>query len=119
MRHNDEVRFVLTISVHDVEAFTAAVEECVAISREEPGTLLYEWYLDAERATAKLYEAYRDVDAVLAHAAGPVFTEVGPRLLATCTFEHMDAFGDVGRLASQATLWPTTLWGEPFASLSS
>lgn len=117
MRQTDEIRFVIAIEVHDTRAFVAAVEECVVISRNEPGTLLYEWYLDEASKTARLYEAYRDLDAVLAHAAGPVFTEVGPRLIETCTFTHMDAFGDVGRLAHSTPFWPTTFWGTPFASL--
>lgn len=117
MRQSNEIRFVLSITVHDVEGFVAAVEECVAISKNEPGTLLYEWYLDAEKGTARLYEAYADVDAVIAHAAGPVFTDVGPRLLRTCTFDHMDAFGDLGRLAAGDPFWPTTIWGSPIASL--
>lgn len=117
MAEDHGVRFVISITVHDVPGFTEAVKRCAEISAGEPGTLIYDWYLDAEAGTARLYEAYDSVASVLAHASGPVFTEVGPELIATCTFDHMDAFGDVGKLKDGPTFWPTTFWGEPFAAL--
>lgn len=117
MIEDAKVSFVIDITVHDVEGFKAAVERCVEISRDEPGTLLYSWYLNEETGAARLYEAYADVDAVLAHARGPVFIEVGPELIATCRFDQMDAFGDVGRLAEGEPLWPTIYWGSPFSAL--
>ena len=61
---------------------------------------------------------YDSVDAVLAHARGPVFTEVGPEMLETCTFVSMEAFGDTGRLSDGPQLWPTTYWGRPFGQLA-
>lgn len=116
MRSSDEVRFVIDIEVHDRDRFVEVVEQCVAVSRDEPGTLLYEWYLDEAGQRARLYEAYESVEAVQAHAAGRVFSELAGPLLGTCTFVHMDAFGEVGELVGLVP-WPTTVWSSPFASL--
>lgn len=118
MRDDEGVRFVIDITVNDVAAFKAAVARCVEISRTEPGTLIYDWYLDEATGKARLYEAYESLDAVMVHARGPVFTEVGPELLGSCEFVHMDAFGDVGALAEGPSFWPTTYWGTPFEGLT-
>jgi quinol monooxygenase YgiN len=112
------IRFVVTIQVHDIAGFTDAATRCVAISRDEPGTLHYDWFLNEETGAARLVEAYASVGAVLAHAQGPVFTDVGPTLLETCTFVSMDAFGDTGKLGDGAQFWPSTYWGTPFAELA-
>jgi quinol monooxygenase YgiN len=117
MRTSEEVRFVIEIEVHgDVDRFKEVVQACVEVSRSEPGTLVYDWYLDEDRKQARLYEAYESVDAVKAHASGPVFTDVGLPLMELCRFVHMDAFGDVGDLVD-TPFWPTTVWGAPFVAL--
>ena len=118
MASTTEIRFVFEIEVTDVPSFTAAVEDCCAVSSTEPGTLIYDWYLDAESGTARLYEAYASVDAVIAHAAGPVFTEIGPRLLTSCRFVSGVCFGDAGRLAEGPQLLPVTYVGTPIAGLA-
>jgi quinol monooxygenase YgiN len=117
MSADPTIRFVLEISVSDIERFKELVTTCVEISNAEPGTLMYHWYVDEASSTARLVEAYASVDAVLTHARGAVFTEVGPELLKVCTFVKMDAFGDVGKLKDGPSFWPTTYWGEPFAAL--
>jgi quinol monooxygenase YgiN len=116
MRSDEEVRFVIDIEVKDVERFKQVVQACVEVTRKEPGTLVYDWYLDEENGRARLYEAYESIDAVKVHAAGPVFTDVGLPLMEISNFVHMDAFGDVGELLKQP-FWPTTVWGKPFAAL--
>src|SRR5262245_26084254 len=116
MRGDEEVRFVIDIEVKDVERFKEVVQACVEVSRQEPGTLVYDWYMDEENKRARLYEAYESLDAVKAHAAGPVFTDVGLPLMELATFVHMDAFGEVGDFLARP-LWPTTVWGKPVAAL--
>jgi quinol monooxygenase YgiN len=118
-RNDEQIRFVIQISVSDVERFKEIAARCVEVSRSEPGTLLYDWYLDEEAGTARLYEAYESVDAVIAHATGPVFTDVGVPLMEVATFEQVECFGDAARLAKGQAFWPTTYWGVPFASLDS
>ena len=118
MQPSPAIRFILQIQVRDLERFKALVARCVEVSRSEPGTVHYDWFLDEATGEARLVEAYESVDAVLAHARGPVFTEFGPELLETCDFVHMDAFGDTGRLSEGAQFWPSTYWGTPFAELA-
>ena len=48
MAGSSEIRFVFEIEVTDVDVFTAAVAECCAVSETEPGTLIYDWYLDTD-----------------------------------------------------------------------
>ena len=117
MAGSSEIRFVFEIEVTDVDVFTAAVAECCAVSETEPGTLIYDWYLDTDSSTAHLYEAYSSVDAVIAHAAGPVFTEIGPRLLTSCRFVSGRCFGDAGRLAEGPQLLPVTYLGAAIAGM--
>jgi quinol monooxygenase YgiN len=118
MQPSPAIRFVVQIQVHDIEAFKETVARAVSISRTEPGTLHYDWFLDEASGAARLVEAYDSVDAVVDHSRGAVFTEVGPEMLRTCTFVSMDAFGDTGGLGGGAQLWPSTYWGTPFAALT-
>ena len=118
MQPSPAVRFVVQIQVHDIPGFTAAVAAAVDISRGEAGTLHYDWFLDEATGAARLVEAYDSVEAVRVHVSGPVFTEVGPRLLETCTFVAMEAFGDTGALGEAPQFWPSTYWGTPFAELA-
>jgi quinol monooxygenase YgiN len=118
MQPSPAIRFVITIQVHDIERFTSLVARCVEISRTEPGTLHYDWFLHEATGEARLVEAYASVEAVRAHTRGPVFTDVGPELLRTCTFVGMDAFGDTGSLGDGPQGWASTYWGAPFAELT-
>ena len=118
MATNTTVRFVFDLKVNDLERFKELVATCVTISNEEEGTLLYDWYLDETTSEARLVEAYASVEALLVHVRGPVFTDVGPELLQTCTFIFGDAYGDLpARLTEGPGLCPTTYWGSSMAAL--
>ena len=112
------IRCVLQIQVHDVPAFIEVAARCAEYSSTEPGTLYYDWFLDEETGQARLVEGYDSFESIVAHATGPVFTEIGPQLLEICTFVHMDAYGDTDRLASGPQLWPSTYWGNAIAGLT-
>jgi quinol monooxygenase YgiN len=118
MSDRSEIRFVFEIEVTDAGRFKAAVAECCEASSTEPGTIIYDWYLDEDAGTARLYEAYASVEDVIAHATGPVFTEIGPRLLTACRFVSGACFGDAGRLAEGPQLLPVQYFGTPIAGLS-
>jgi quinol monooxygenase YgiN len=118
VRQSPAIRFFVQIQVHDVERFTALVARCVEVSGTEPGTIHHDWFLDEATGAAWLVEAYDSAEAVVAHARGPVFTEIGPEMLETCTFVHMDAFGDTGTLSGGAQFWPSTYSSTPFAELA-
>jgi quinol monooxygenase YgiN len=118
MKQTAAIRCVLQIQVHDITGFKDAVAACCAISSTEPGTLYYDWFLDESSGAARLVEGYDSFASIVAHAAGPVFTDIGPRLLETCTFVHMDAYGDTDRMAAGPQFWPSTYWGSAVAGLT-
>ena len=117
MRQTAAIRCVLDLQVHDIPAFKEVAAACCEVSAREPGTLYYDWYLDEESGRARLVEGYESYEAIVAHATGPVVTDVGVRLLEACTFLHMDAYGDTSRLEDGPQLWPSTYWGPPIARL--
>jgi hypothetical protein len=80
---------------------------------------VYDWYLDEATGKCKLYEAYETFEALQAHIAGPVFTELGPKIIEVCKFVHVDAFGEVPDAVREGpSIAPTTWWGSPFAAIS-
>jgi len=117
-RADEQVRFVIDIEVTDIELFKATAAACVEVSRTEPGTLVYDWYLDETTGRARLYEAYASLDALRIHTSGPVFTDVGLPMMECANFVHVDAFGDLGGPANRASFWPTTYWGTAIASVN-
>ena len=117
MRSSDELRFVIDFEVTDLDTFRKAVADAVEVSRGEPGTLLYDWYIDEEAGHARLYEAYESADAIQVHAEGKVFSEIGPALFASSKITHIDAYGDPEVQKVAEMLGPIKLWGKPFESL--
>jgi quinol monooxygenase YgiN len=92
----------------------------VMYSKTEPGTLVYDWYLDEHNRRGKLYEAYVDYDAVVAHGMGPVFTEIAPKYLDALTVTSVEVFGEASALAKGGDVLraPTLWWGPAFAAIT-
>ena len=119
MRQSEAIRFVIEIQVDDVKSFKELAAQAVAISRDEPGTVVYDWYLNEATGECRLYEAYETLEALSAHVSGRVFTEVGPKLVQVCKFVRVDAFGPVPPGAKERRgIAPTTWWDAPFAAVS-
>jgi quinol monooxygenase YgiN len=73
-------------------AFTAAARACLHSARHrDPGTLQYDWFVDAEQSEAVVRETYVDSDALLAHIAN--LGDAFPALLATCELS-IEIFGE-------------------------
>ena len=113
-----QLRLVCHIEVSDVAKFKELVEDCVAMTRDEPGTLVYDWYIDEERGAAQLYEVYESLDALRTHTSGRVFTEVGPKLIEFCRFTKIDAYGDFGEMQGEPSFAPMVWWGPAFSGVS-
>ena len=112
-----EIRMIVEIDVKDVERFRALVEAASAITRNEPGTLIYDWYLDEETKRARLHEAYDSFESLDAHVAGPVFTELGPEFFEVAEFVDIDFYGEMPvERQHDEPLAPLTIWGAPFSS---
>lgn len=58
--------FTLALEPCNFPAFQALVSEIVTATQQEPGTLIYEYSVNAERTEAHIFERYR-ADAVVSH----------------------------------------------------
>jgi quinol monooxygenase YgiN len=92
------VRFVVSfeIAMGSLEPFERIARVMSAEAQKEPGTIAYEWCLSADRARCRLFEAYVDADATLAHLSGPVVRELVPRLLETSKIAGLEVYGNPG-----------------------
>ncbi|HTD50607.1 MAG TPA: antibiotic biosynthesis monooxygenase [Acidimicrobiia bacterium] len=119
MRDGEWVRFVIRFEILDHGRFREMANAMVAVSRDEPGTVVYDWYLDEPANQATLYEAYASHAALQAHGRGAVFTELAPRYLDALRVISVDAFGEAADLPRRDVLRaPTTWWGAPIAAIT-
>jgi len=73
------------------EEFKRLAQRCVQIVRErEPGTLLYEWFMNADETECVALDAYVDLDAVMLHVQN-----IGPtmRELMSISDRHLEIYG--------------------------
>lgn len=107
------VTYLLTLEVKDgqLEAFRGVMEDLVASTREEPGTLVYEWYLSEDGRTVQILERFEDTAAYLTHGDG--FAPFAERFLATVDIRSFTVFGDPDEGARErlAGLSPTYMAG--------
>jgi quinol monooxygenase YgiN len=119
VREGEYVRFVIRFEVLDVDRFREMAEAMVAVSRDEPGTVVYDWYLDEAAATGTLYEAYASPEALRVHGSGVVFSELAPRYADAVRVARVDAFGAADGMPRRDVLGaPTTWWGAPIAAVT-
>ena len=66
---SDVVSWDLMLSVKDgkLEEFRALMDEMVAATQNEPGALIYEWFVSADGSAVHIYERYADSAATMAH----------------------------------------------------
>jgi quinol monooxygenase YgiN len=113
------VRFVIRFEVVDADRFREMATAMVAVSRDEPGTVVYDWYLDEDGKTGTLYEAYVSAEALQAHGSGTVFSELAPRYADCVRVASVDAFGTAEGLPRRDVLGaPTNWWGAPIAAVT-
>jgi quinol monooxygenase YgiN len=119
MREGEYVRFVIRFEIVDADRFREMAEAMVAVSREEPGTVVYDWYLDEDARIGTLYEAYASAEALRVHGRGPVFSDLAPRYADAVRVGKVDAFGAADGMPRGDVLGaPTTWWGAPIAAVT-
>jgi quinol monooxygenase YgiN len=119
VRDGEWVRFVIRFEILDMDGFREMARAMVAVSRDEPGTVVYDWYVDEAAGTGTLYEAYATPEALRAHGSGAVFTELAPRYADAVRVARVDAFGAADGLPRRDVLGaPTTWWGAPIAAVT-
>ena len=120
VRDGEWVRFVIRFDVVDLARFREMAEATVAVSKDEPGTVVYDWYLDEQAGTGTLYEAYASAEALQAHTSGAVFTDIAPKYLDAMRVASVDVYGEADALPRRDVLGaPTTWWGSPIAAVTS
>lgn len=118
MRAHEGIRLVIEFDVTDRDRFVEMATAMVEISKDEPGTLVYDWYVDDERGRGVLYEAYESIEAVVRHTQGPVFTEIAPRYADSLAVVKVDVFGSSPEMEAHGSVLgaPTTFWGAAVAA---
>ncbi|MGJ7487316.1 putative quinol monooxygenase [Variovorax sp. LT2P21] len=83
--------FTLAVEPADFPAFQALVVQIVAATREEPGTLVYEYSVNADRTVAHIVERYR-ADALVSHV-DTTFAPFAERFLGLVTITGLTVYG--------------------------
>ena len=92
------VRLTMSFAVTEqqLESFKSIARAMTEASKAEPGTLGYEWFAASDGKRFRLVERYVDSRAVEAHMTGPAVQEWVPKLVAVCTVEGLEIYGDPG-----------------------
>ena len=66
---SDVVSWDLMVAVKagELENFRTLMGEMVEATKQEPGALVYEWFISDDNSAVHLYERYADSEATLAH----------------------------------------------------
>ena len=86
----------LTPNPGQIEAFKSLAEKMTEVSRNEPGTLAYEWFASADGKQFRLLETYADALAIEAHFMGPAVQVHVPRRMCCASATLMEIYGDPG-----------------------
>jgi quinol monooxygenase YgiN len=92
------VHFVVSFAIQDgkLDQFESIAKTMIAGTLKEPGALVYDWFMSADRKRCRLLETYADATAVLAHCTGPVVSGLVPKLLETSSITSFEVYGDPG-----------------------
>jgi quinol monooxygenase YgiN len=100
---DNEVTWLLELAVNpgELETVRALMEEMVASTRAEAGTLSYAWFVSDDGNVVAIYERYADDAAVLTHLGtfGERFVQ---RFLGAMTPTRFTVFGTPGDDVRQA-----------------
>lgn len=82
-----------SIKVGKAKEFDELVAAALVQARSEDGVEDYSFYVNGQDCV--VHEAYRDSAALAAHAAGPIGTEIFPKVLQVADIVGMEFFGDL------------------------
>jgi quinol monooxygenase YgiN len=84
--------FTLVVKPGKFTEFKNLVSDIVAATREEPGTLAYEYAVSDDQSTVHIYERYRDSDAFVVHVE-QTFAGYAERFLSLVSVESLVVYG--------------------------
>lgn len=84
--------FTLSLEPQDFPAFESLVTEIVSATNKEPGTLIYEYSINADRTVAHILERYRS-DSVVSHIEN-TFAPFAERFLSLVKITGLVVYGN-------------------------
>jgi quinol monooxygenase YgiN len=92
---DEHVSWVIELVVKDaqLDTFKTLMEEMVAGTSTEPGTLGYEWYISGDGDVVHIFEKYADSDAMITHVSGFMQKWAG-RFLESVDVTRFVVYGD-------------------------
>jgi hypothetical protein len=96
-----------SISASALPAFREVAAELLSLARDEPGTLQYEWFYNADETQCIVHETFADSNAVLAHIANAA--EGGGRLAELGGGLRLEILGNPSKELRDALV----AWGAP------
>lgn len=99
----DDLYWVFTLDVKTgrLPEFRALVADIVAASSREPGTLAYQYSVNADETQVHIFERYRDSQAFMDHLA-LTFGGYAERFLALVTVASLIVYGNPDAAARKA-----------------
>ena len=87
------VSWNLELSINDgkLTDFQSLMDEMVASTKSEVGTLAYEWFISADKSICHVYERYASSEDVLIHLGN--FGNFAERFLACATPARLHVYG--------------------------
>ena len=115
----EQVKIVANFAIRDHELFVTIAGKMVDHCKQhEPGTLVYDWYVDADKQQGRLIELYTDIDAFRQHVSGKIFTELAPLMRSAIEWQSLEAFGELpGEFAPVMKAFQSTHWSNVVAAL--
>jgi quinol monooxygenase YgiN len=89
---NKHIAWLLEVEIRDARNFEAVMTQMIAATKNEKGTVAYEWHISENSTACALYERYESDEAVMAHLAS--FESFAERFLAACQPSSFVVFGD-------------------------
>ena len=111
----EEVYWIVTCAVQPAQLadFKKVVGQLVAAAKEEPGTLAYEFSIDASQSTVHIFERYRDSNAVVSHVT-QTFAPFADRFLALAKPSSFVVYGKPSKEAQGALAGLNPTYVTPF-----
>lgn len=99
---SDVVSWDLMLSVKDgkLDEFRALMDEMVAATKDEPGALIYEWFVSDDGTAVHIYERYADSDATMAHLGS--FAGFAPRFFGAVDPTGFYVYGNPNEATAEA-----------------
>ena len=99
---SQHVHWLLELCINDgkLADFIAVMHEMVAFTRNEAGTLIYEWCFSEDETVCDIYERFQDSEAAVAHLAA--FSRFAERFLDAATPTKLTVMGHPNESALEA-----------------